>query len=205
MDEALFKKIIHDLAEVNYRGRIHPNWYGEPLVDKRLPDLIAYTKEYVPLAEVRIYTNGKLLTVELFNTLIEAGTDSFMITQHEEAMSENMKKVFTFVEHRPELREKMTYRTFQSDLILRNRGGLIVNPSTAGRRNKCKAIWQMDVNYKGEVALCCDDYFSSVVFGQAQYESVVQIWNKASYKKARAQLSKGIPVFDICKKCNMLG
>lgn len=205
MDKHLFKKIIDDLAAVNYRGRIHPNWYGEPLIDKRLPSFIAYAKKKVPLAEIRIYTNGELLSVEFFTLLIEAGADSFLITQHTESMSDKLKKVFEFVEDKPELRNKIIYRGFDADLTLRNRGGLIVNSSTQGKRSKCKAIGQMDINYKGEVALCCDDYFSSVVFGNAHEESVVQIWNKPSYKEARKKLSKGIPVFKICKECNMLG
>ncbi|MCP4400629.1 MAG: radical SAM/SPASM domain-containing protein [bacterium] len=205
MESAVFKKIIDDLTAINYRGRIHPNWYGEPLADKRLPSFIAYAKARVPLAEIRIYTNGELLTVELFDALIEAGTDSFLITQHKNDMSENMKKVLHYIEDKPELQRRVTYRGLESDIVLRNRGGLIDNAATQGARNKCKAIGQMDVNYKGEVALCCDDYFSSVILGNVAEESVVDIWNTPSYRKAREQLEKGIPVFEICKKCNMLG
>lgn len=45
MDEKLFKKIIDELAEIPYKGRLSPHFYGEPLLDNRLPKLLAYARE----------------------------------------------------------------------------------------------------------------------------------------------------------------
>lgn len=205
MPEDVFRKIIDDLAAVRYRGRIHPNWFGEPLLDARLPTLVAYARQRVPLADIRMYTNGILLTLDLFLELLDAGVDSFLITQHTAAMPENMRAVLAYLEEHPELRPRVEYRAFETQDVLRNRGGLITNAATQGMRNKCKALGQMDINYKGDVALCCDDYFSSVVFGNAAEESVVDIWRKPEYTTARQRLSKGVPVYAICRKCNMLG
>lgn len=40
MSEKCYKKIIDELAGIGFRGRVSPHFYGEPLLDKRLPDLI---------------------------------------------------------------------------------------------------------------------------------------------------------------------
>ncbi len=205
MDEELFKKIIDDLAAVNYRGRIHPNWYGEPLLDKRLPSLIEYTKANVPLAEVRIFTNGELLTIDRLKTLIEAGADIFTITHHTDAMPDNLRHVLEYVSETPALQEMVTYRKFDTTYTLRNRGGVVEAPLTTGTRNKCRALSQIEINYKGEVVLCCDDYFGSVIFGDTKTESVVDIWNSPKFKTAREKLKQKIRVYPLCKNCNMLG
>ncbi|MDP8209261.1 MAG: hypothetical protein P9M05_00510, partial [Candidatus Stygibacter australis] len=39
MSSGLWKKVMNELAEVNFCGRIGPHFYNEPLLDKRLPDL----------------------------------------------------------------------------------------------------------------------------------------------------------------------
>lgn len=43
MDEAIYCKLIDELATINFRGRLSPQLYGEPLLDRRLVPLMAYT------------------------------------------------------------------------------------------------------------------------------------------------------------------
>ncbi len=58
MPISLYQSIIKQLAEIGFRGRISPHGYGEPLLDERLPDLVAYTHRLLPRGKIWIYSNG---------------------------------------------------------------------------------------------------------------------------------------------------
>ena len=54
MDEKLYYKIIDELAELNYRGRVSPYLMNESLLDSRLEKFITYTREKLPLGTSRL-------------------------------------------------------------------------------------------------------------------------------------------------------
>ncbi len=53
---------------------------GEPLLNKRLPEMIAYTKKQNIANRIILVTNGTLLTPELNLKLIEAGLDDLLVS-----------------------------------------------------------------------------------------------------------------------------
>ena len=95
MSENVFKKIIDELAEINFKGRISPHFYGEPLLDKRLVDLMKYTHEKLPKAKLEIYTNGDLLKIDIFDKLYKVGVRHYVITLHgnEDEKNKNQKRI----------------------------------------------------------------------------------------------------------------
>lgn len=109
MSEKLFKKIIDELASINFRGRVSPHFYGEPLLDKRLPDLVRYVREKLPFSSIVIFSNGDPLTINLFNKLIESGVNQFCITEHGKTMSKNMRQVMDYIKDKPHLKNKIFY------------------------------------------------------------------------------------------------
>ena len=44
----IYKKIVDQLSNINYKALFSPHFYGEPLLDKRLPDLIEYARKKLP-------------------------------------------------------------------------------------------------------------------------------------------------------------
>ncbi len=72
MPEPLFRRIIDELAETQ-PNRISLYLMNEPMADKRLPDLVAYTSEKVPAASTLVTTNGTYLNEERAEALIDAG------------------------------------------------------------------------------------------------------------------------------------
>jgi len=63
-------------------GRVYSlkfNWRGEPLLYRRLPELIAKAKDS-GISEIQINTNGLLLTKKLSRNLIEAGLDRIIFS-----------------------------------------------------------------------------------------------------------------------------
>lgn len=53
---------------------------GEPLLNKRLPDMIVYAKESMIADRIFLTTNGSLLTKQVNRALIDAGLDEILIS-----------------------------------------------------------------------------------------------------------------------------
>jgi len=201
MKEGLYKKIIDELAEINFTGRISPIFYGEPLLRKDLAELMKYTHKKLPRATIKMTTNGDLLSVEKYLELVEAGVKKFLITEHGKGKSPAIKKLFKFLEKNPEKKVKIIYSKFEGDTPLYNRGGL-VNPEETDYSPRClKPHNPLVVDAEGNVIICCNDYFSSVKFGNLNKEKLVDVWNKPAFKKIRKEIRQGNFKLDICKKC----
>jgi hypothetical protein len=78
MARELFDKIVGELAALRYDGRVSYHFYGEPLLDRRLPDLVTHTKRHLPHAFIEVYNNGDLLDLRTFREFMARGLDNFL-------------------------------------------------------------------------------------------------------------------------------
>jgi radical SAM protein with 4Fe4S-binding SPASM domain len=199
MEESLYRKIIDELAGLGYNGRISPHFYGEPLLDKRLPDLISYTRQKLPEGYIVVYTNGDMLTRTVFDNLIARGVDCFLVTQHIGVASPVLLETLNSLSNTD--KERITFRKFDENSLLSNRGGL-VTPKNVGVMKDCNfPSTSVVIDYLGNIILCCNDYFSTIKFGNLMNEKLIDIWNKQSYSGLRKALRNGQFNLDICKKC----
>ena len=199
MDAGLYRKIIDDLAAMGFRGEIAPNFYGEPLLDERLADLIAYAKSRLPRSTVVIFTNGDLLTVDIYKKLAAAGADEFVITQHSQEQSRGVLEVLAYRRAHGAGAVSVSYGKLNK---VSNRGGLVQLRKKAVAPKKCDLPkWKIGVDLEGNVLICCHDYHSSVKLGDLKKERLIDVWNKPQYKLLRQEIGRGIYKLDICKKC----
>ena len=70
MDIQLFKKIIQELSELEYSGRLGMFSNNEPFLDSRIEDLTKYAREKLPNAVIYLYTNGTVLTKKRYEAII---------------------------------------------------------------------------------------------------------------------------------------
>jgi cyclic pyranopterin phosphate synthase len=82
MEIDLFRRIITQLSELAFSGRLSFHFYNEPLMRKDLEVLVAIARAALPLAHLVLYTNGDLLTDTRYHDLLEAGVDFFLVTRH---------------------------------------------------------------------------------------------------------------------------
>jgi MoaA/NifB/PqqE/SkfB family radical SAM enzyme len=81
MEFSLFEKIIEQLKEFNGKIKVlNLTGFGEPLLQKRLPDMIALAKKENVAERVEIVTNASLLTPDLSDKIIAAGLDVLRIS-----------------------------------------------------------------------------------------------------------------------------
>ena len=201
MDEEVFKKIIDELAEMKFSGRIRPYFFGEPLLDKRLPQLLTYARKRLPKAKIIITSNGDLLTIELYEKLVAAGINGFLITQHGQKMSKNMHLLFKYLEKHPNKEVFVAYRPPIENEPLSSRGGTTQPKNPHHKANCSSPANPVVITAKGDVVLCCNDYHSSVVFGNVKNEALVDIWKSKRYKLIRHQLRRHAYKLPICRKC----
>jgi len=200
MPTEVYKKVINELADINYYGIIYPFIDGEPLSDERIPELIMYTREKLPKAKIMINTNGALLTIPLYEMLLKCGVSEIAISQYTEKMLPNIKKILDYAKKIKN--NKITYRVFNKDnFLIQNRGGEIKNAKSYEKPRCTYPDNNVAVDYNGDVRICCDDYHSSVKFGNIKDEKIVDIYEKPFYRKIRKELKKGIYRFPVCKKC----
>ena len=200
MDEALFRSIIDSLKEIDFSGRVSPHFYGEPLVDKRILRLLAYTREKLPNALIKLFTNGDLLTYELFLKLLDAGVDVVRIAQHDPEPPKTLVETLRRIKENGLMWHVEYVKYYNNEKDLTNRGGLVdVKPSK--RKIFCDYVSCATVDYEGNVLLCCQDFLSKHRFGNLKKEKLVDVWNNARYKALRDKIKCGMWPLEICRVC----
>ena len=192
---ATLKRIISQLVELDYCGRVDLNLYGEPLGDSRIISTAAVISETLPGAQIVIYTNGDRLDIEMAGNLDAIRNLSVIITDHSEYEPNDLRMLAAA--------HGFKYRKFSSETgVLHNRCGLVDHPLAKGRAKVCfpKASPNMYINARGEAQLCCNDYLAEVTYGNVLDRSLMEIWNDPVYAGHRAALPT--PGLDICRRCN---
>lgn len=78
MEDALFEKVVRECATAKCK-LLHLHNFGEPLLDKALPDRIALAKQ-LGIRRVKLFSNGSLLRDEMAERLLYSGLDEIKIS-----------------------------------------------------------------------------------------------------------------------------
>ena len=78
MKQEVFERVVKQCVDGGVR-LVHLHGYGEPLIDKQLPERIRYCKEQ-GIPRVKIFTNGDLLRGDLAQRILHSGVDEIKIS-----------------------------------------------------------------------------------------------------------------------------
>lgn len=213
MSEAMWTRIIDELADMGYTGKLSPYYYGEPLLDKRLHRLIAYAKKRLPLCFIQINTNGDLLTEERLLELIESGLDMLKVTDYgnmgipkdtpKSKISEQTKRLKYLAEKYP----LYIYLRSWKEINLMNRAGAIFKRNNPRSNESCqRPSCQLIIDWQGNVILCCNDYYSEFKLGNVNEDSIIDIWRNSQFKEYRKVLESGKrEAIKLCAGCDCVG
>lgn len=191
-----FKKAVNDLSKINYSGRISPHFFGEPLLDERLPELMAYARKKLPNAEIIIHTNGIRLSKEKYDACMSSGVTGFLVTKHTKTMPKNIVEI---VDSKYAKHGTIKVRSIDH-LTLFNRGGS-VKPKNERKMTNCYYISdEISITHSGNV-VCTNDFMETHVFGNVNESDLLEIWNSEEFRKVRKEVRKGVFKLDMCKKC----
>ena len=81
MDFSLYQKAVDDAANAGWKLKaLIFAGHGEPLLHRRIADMVAYAKDKGIAERTEIVTNASLLTQELSDALIDAGLDRLRVS-----------------------------------------------------------------------------------------------------------------------------
>jgi hypothetical protein len=197
MPTELFTKIVDDLGDNDFCNQFSPHNYGEPLADKRMPELLEIARAAMPRARIALYTNGDYLNVPLFERLAES-VDAFVITQHGDKMPGGVADIFTKYDGEP---PKVRYKTAQQiRLNASNRAGLI--PIEIKQRKACGVVMnELHINAHGQLILCCEDYLARKVFGNIADMTIEAAWSMPERLAVHRGNVRGEFVLPGCRTC----
>jgi radical SAM protein with 4Fe4S-binding SPASM domain len=202
----LFLKIIFELKQNQYKGRISFSFYNEPLLSKNIEYFATEVKKHLPSTTLLLYTNGTLLNKEKFLLLLKAGVDTFVVTKHEQDFKTSYLFDLSKEEIPSELYKKHIKFQHYSDLALTNRGGLVdLNYSQQTTINlPCFIPLNMiTITNKGTVIPCFEDYHQKNTMGDLNLTSLSEVWNSEKYIRFRKKLALGIrKEFPVCSSCS---
>ncbi len=203
MDLELYNKIISQLVDLNFQGRISYDFYNEPLLCSKLIDFVSIARKALPLTSIELYSNGSYISPAKFQELISAGVSKFIVTKHEKAVAIQFEETFKTMSD--EDKKKVSFRSFE-DMTLFNRGGVLpeIGENRDLRLQPCFIPSEvMTVTVKGNVVPCFEDFFQTHQMGNVNETHLGDIWKEAKYSQFRKKLRQGMRhQFEVCKDCN---
>lgn len=206
MDNNLFEKIVNQLAEINYSGKIALFSNNEPFLDPDIIDKHKYTRDKLPQARMHLFTNGTLLNIEKFSNIMKY-LDELIIDNYQQDLKliKPCKEIEDYCEQHPELKSKVTIVLRKPHEILSTRGGDAPNREKVCMYPKAKCVLpfkQMIIRPDGKVSLCCNDPLGKNTLGDASKNSLLDIWNNDRFKMVRQCLYNGREHWNHCQYCD---
>jgi radical SAM protein with 4Fe4S-binding SPASM domain len=198
-------RIIDNLCEIGYNGRVALMVSNEPLLDNRLPDMIKYAKSKSPRLFLDITTNGRLLTLDMVDHLFSLGLDNININDYRgdrdlkpNGLSKNLEPIFNAYQNNV----KITFQKRRFDEKWPNYGGNIPQVENSHDLGFCNFPFRkLTISYAGNVLLCCDDFMYDTSFGNVMNNSLIDCWNHPQMNEIRQSLLNNKRI-GLCKRCN---
>lgn len=180
MDEALYLRILSELAEIQYRGIVNFNRYNEPLSDRVVLDRLRQARALLPKAVLQTYTNGDYLTRGYLEELHAAGLDRIFIMTYlgdqdefsdtdilsrmtAKAMQLGLRCQFTTAVHGVRYTAKLLHDTMKIRLDARNFAavgtdrGKLIQLAPYVRTSWCAIVFEeVYIDWNGKVVPCCN-------------------------------------------------
>lgn len=204
IDGKIFETIVSELAKIDFSGSVGLHFFNEPLADPTIVEKVRMVSTKVPKAIVRINSNGDYLKIDLLRDLISARLNDLFISQYGRKVDKHIQNILEEANED----EMKVLRLRVDHNFLGNRAGTLDNNivSETLHADCFLPSDQLVINYKGEVIICCNDYYGKVVLGKVGQASLIDIWNCKEFKEIRYLLEiKQRSQIETCKNCSFLG
>ncbi|MBF0383208.1 MAG: radical SAM protein, partial [Magnetococcales bacterium] len=94
MAPEVHEKVLQDLKDINFKGRIAYHNNSDPLIFKDLVDYIAVARNFFPDNKIQILTNGKALSSKKAEELIKVGVNELIINFYHDDPNAEYPDVF---------------------------------------------------------------------------------------------------------------
>ncbi len=206
MTEKLFKKIIDNLADLDYSGEICTFSNNEPFLDERIIELNAYARMKLPNARLHLYTNGTLLTIEKFVLIMQYLDELVIDNYHQDLkMIKPVEEIYQYILNNNDYDGKVSIVLRKPNEILTSRGGDAPNRKDilSFPNDSCALPFeQMVIRPDGKVSLCCNDPLGRNTLGDLNKQSLEEVWYGAPYTRVRELIAQGRKEWKHCANCD---
>ena len=216
MSDLLYKKIIDELSDINYKGNIAFHSNNEPLLDKDLPQKILYARKKCPNTFLYFYTNGTLLNKEKVLDFAKSGINKIVVNNYnsKRKLNKNILKIIT------DLKEIQNIVYPQIVVIIRSPNEILNNRAGDAPNKKKERYFhyqylqdvscnlpfrQLIIRPDGKISLCCQDAYGKITLGDVNISSLVDIWYDEPFMEIRRTLTNiGRKGVDLCSTCDSI-
>ncbi len=227
-----YERVLSELAALGFSGRFSPYLQGEPLLDRRLPQLVSMARERFPHARLLVQTNGDALNVRKGLALFDAGLSKLIINCYDNhnGRADKLRKTVREITAgasdikyvrggfgmmiRPEgfrsprreitIDDKRHWTKDSEENWAGNVPGihLVKEPLKA---SCIRPFQQLYVHANGDVVLCCCDWKGDVVFGNINDAGLVEIFSGPVATMYRENLKNRNRLMKLCDVCDYRG
>ncbi|MGV8124600.1 MAG: radical SAM/SPASM domain-containing protein [Candidatus Xenobiia bacterium LiM19] len=209
MDDALVASLLEQLGAMKYRGALALYSNNEPLLDKRITALHQKARKMVPEASIHLYTNGTLLSPELFQALAPH-LDELVIDNYDDSLRllPTVEALIPLIEASPGLLGKVRIYIRRKNAVRRTRGGEAKNRKHIHSVLSSSCVLpfsQMVIRPDGKVSLCCQDALGKMTLGDCSKDNLTTIWQGEPFRNIRREIQKGRSAIEMCSQCDHFG
>ena len=178
MSRKMYEGILDDLQLYDGDFQLRLHFYNEPLLDKRLPELIRVAKAQLPGTFLRVVSNGSLLTVAVAEELFRAGLDQLVVSGHKKEDVDRLLEAFRGHDLEEQIAIRRDYlRNCWSDRLasvpLQQNYYTGVRP--IGVNPWGCSFLTVQIDYLGQVHQCCEDYQGDLILGNVEDRTVTDL------------------------------
>ncbi len=227
MDDSVFKKIITELVDMDYRGTLKLSLFNEPLADRDILKRVSTIKEYLPVSYLSLNSNGDYITTEYLDELSNAGLNEIIVTMHmlpgqlysdeiaEKRLRDFVDKLgLVYLEKSRKLNHNITldlnYKNIRLLIVSNNwnvdgtdRGGVIEELSIESRVQPCcTSFREVVIDVEGSFRYCFNLFVDSESIGNVKDSSLKELFfSDLMVDKRKNNLVFGEKV-GACRTCN---
>lgn len=210
MPEEMFQKIIHELKDLKWNGKLFMCVNNEPLIDNRILRFCEYAKMNISKIVTVLITNGTLLSPGLMDEM-PGKIDQMIINDYSEkyTLSKTHKHIYAYIKKNPKRFEKMSIvinRRYSKE-ILATRAGNAPNKPKKNVEMNCACLYpftDLIIFPNGKIGMCCNDCSEITDFGDISKELLIDIWRNEKFKKVRISMMGGARTYPFCKECDVM-
>ncbi len=210
IDDDLYRSIIDQLADWNYKGHLTLYGNNEPWLDKKIVERHKYAREKLPESYIFMSTNGLILDLEKVKS-IQPYVDQLIINNYclNMKLHKNIQRIYEYVNMHPEEFENIDILIQMRYLkeVLTNRAGSAPNKKATEKviKETCLLPFtDMWIMPNGKMGLCCCDNFEVTDFGDLTKTPLKEAWGSPEFMEVRRKIAEGRQNYDFCKHCDFI-
>jgi radical SAM protein with 4Fe4S-binding SPASM domain len=212
----LYSKILADLKDIDYSGRVSFSGFGEPLLHPEHLELIRATRQVLPDCWLDIVSNGDRVDATKMKDLFDAGLTTLLISMYDgPEQIEFFESIIAEAQIPREtviLRERYLPPEHGYGINVTNRAGMVsvkevgVSILLSPMKHPCYYThYRMMIDYTGEVLLCPHDWGKKLIVGNLHRQTILELWTGPILTSIRNRLGAGDRDSPPCNKCDVLG